>query len=217
MSCYDSVSAQCTTSSRFNGQQRTNLQIYHTFTFTLTSGYQYIAVTDFVEVAPGDILGYKSQGGVLRAVDSTSEPTFTDVKTTDVTNTASQSALSSPKRQMIRAISTHRTQFTYPIHYTAAGIKSLEFLVKSKRLNTYENVTKNITVDEGINYAILDIPVYHKTNSPLTLKVLSHTGKKHPYFVYTLLAFCCRLGIKLNNIFKIIIIQLSINTGKQSC
>ncbi|CAC5393551.1 unnamed protein product [Mytilus coruscus] len=185
MSCWSSGSSTCdTTPTRYDGTQRTNLNIVRTLTHNIAStGYNYIpidATADYIQVENGYILGYKATVGRLNAVSAnTSE---TDIKSTDVTIASNASPLSSLKRHLLRAITSGGSDAYIPVKFTTSGVKDISITVSNKRITGSESNTTQINVMEGVDMAITNIPQYIEKGLATTFQLLPHTGTNVTYW-----------------------------------
>lgn len=188
MSCWTSGSSTCdTTPVRYDGTQRTNLNIVRTVTHNiLSTGYNYIpidATADYIQVENGYILGYKPTGGRLNAVSANAIET--DIKSTDVTNAGNAGPLSSPlKRHLLRAITSGGSDAYIPVKFTTSGIKDISITVSNKRISGSESNTTQINVMEGVDMAITNIPQYIEKGLATTFQLLPHTGKALTKYTY---------------------------------
>ncbi|VDI39976.1 Hypothetical predicted protein, partial [Mytilus galloprovincialis] len=186
MSCWTSGSSTCdTTPVRYDGTQRTNLNIVRTVTHNiLSTGYNYIpidATADYIQVENGYILGYKPTGGRLNAVSANAIET--DIKSTDVTNAGNAGPLSSPlKRHLLRAITSGGSDAYIPVKFTTSGIKDISITVSNKRISGSESNTTQINVMEGVDMAITNIPQYIEKGLATTFQLLPHTGTNVTYW-----------------------------------
>lgn len=177
MSCWSS-GACVNNPTRYDGTQRTNLNLVRSISHNIAAiGYNHISIdatTDYIEVDSGYVLGYKPIAGKLSTI--TVPAADSDVKTTDVTSNGLQQALPAMKRHLLRAVSSGGSGAYIPVKFTSSGIKDITVTVSNKRIVRKETNTTQITVIEGIDKAIINIPKYIEKGLSTPFQLLPHTG-----------------------------------------
>ena len=178
MNCWTSGSSTCDTlPARYDGTQRTDLTIVKTITRIITTGHTYIPIdvsTDYIEVDHGYILGYKPVVGKLHAVPSTASDT--DLQTTNAATKGSATALSQYKRHLLRVVTSVASAVYIPVKLTSPGVKDISITVANLRITGSESNATQISVIEGIDMAIINVPQYIEKDLPITFQLLDHTG-----------------------------------------
>ncbi|XP_061175461.1 uncharacterized protein LOC133184410 [Saccostrea echinata] len=178
--CWDYISPTCASpTTRYSGAQRTDLTqvaaIPHTLLASPAYDYLSIDLTAYnIKVKPGDIVAYKSLGGVLKSFSSSSQDS--DLKSANFLSLANAVSLSSPKRHLLRAVVSAGIDVKLPFTFSTFGSKTVGVLVKNNDLAASLTLSEVMNIIEGIDMCALDLVKYAENGSPVQFQVLPHTG-----------------------------------------
>lgn len=187
--CWDASSpAICPSTDRYSATSpNTNFKIDHIVPLTISqTGFQYFSIDlsiHDINVSPGHIIGFQESAGQATIATGTCDPKLIDFRligstpVVDAILTTFGSIDGADKTHLLKAIVSSGT--TASLNYNFATTDSVVVGVKvvSDRLGDVAENSTTIHILEGINYAILDVPLYVVTSVNVDFTTKEHTGE----------------------------------------
>ncbi|XP_033750161.1 uncharacterized protein LOC117334568 isoform X2 [Pecten maximus] len=174
------TSGPCSSPSRYDGTQRTDLTLSYSIPYTIThTGYHYLPITNDIDVTPGCMLGFKGATLGSRSADDANEA---DVITSNFGDKTA--ATSASRRHLLRGYTTQGTKLEYSIMFETDGVKNMIFTLQNEGVTSIPPtvLTRTINCVEGVNASIISIPSYVPALEPVLLETLPHTGTSLTYY-----------------------------------
>ncbi|KAK3089119.1 hypothetical protein FSP39_001015, partial [Pinctada imbricata] len=166
---------------RYDGSQRTALTQEAIITHSISAGYGYfeLDLTQYdIAVSPGYIIGYQTAGGKLSAITTAND--ISDLSTNDIAATGAATLLN--KRHMLRAVSSAGSAAIIPYTFSTTGVKTVSVTITNTVTSDSQTVTDTISVIEGIDKAVIDIPTYIEKGVDVSFQLEPHTGTNVTYW-----------------------------------